>query len=67
MKTGFSEFFNHAFKAVLNGNRTYTLWMFGLIVVSMFGLNAFSRQICLPCRYGCCCCHDGYPRLYFQG
>lgn len=45
MKTGFTEFFNHAFKAVLSGNRTYTLWMFGLIVVSMFGLNAFSRQI----------------------
>ena len=45
MKTGFSGFFNHAFKSVLSGNRTYTLWMFGLIVVSMFGLNAFSRQI----------------------
>ncbi|MEA3362435.1 MAG: NrfD/PsrC family molybdoenzyme membrane anchor subunit [Thermodesulfobacteriota bacterium] len=45
MKTGFSGFVGHAVKSVLTGNRTYTLWMFGLIVISLFGLNAFSRQI----------------------
>jgi len=45
MKAGFSGFISNAFKSVLIGNRTYALWMFGLIAISMLGLNAFSRQL----------------------
>ncbi len=32
-------------KTILIGNRTYALWMFALIALSLLGLNAFSRQL----------------------
>lgn len=45
MKEGYKNFLTYSARTILTGNRTYILWMTGLIAISLLGLNAFSRQI----------------------